>query len=275
MADTNVRILATNDDGIRAQGLAVLVSAMKRIGELFVVAPEHEHSAVGHAITMTDPLRVWREEIPELGGVEAYAVDGTPADTVKVAVKAFNNRRPDVVVSGINLGGNYGTNVIYSGTVSAATEGTILGIPSVAISLDTYSDPDWGAASEFAVVLVEMVLDKGLPPGVLLNANVPNLPAKEIKGVRVARQSRAVLDDYYEERTDPRGNRYLWLGAERMLDSNERPDDDLKLIKDGYITVTPVHYDLTYEPFMSVADGWRAEMEKEMFNRGTPPVNRG
>jgi 5'-nucleotidase len=262
VATADIQVLATNDDGIRAPGLAVLVRAMKRVGRVFVIAPEHERSAVGHAITMTDPLRVWREDVPELDGVEAYAVDGTPADTVKVAVKAFNECCPDIVVSGINLGGNYGTNVIYSGTVSAATEGTILGIPSVAISLDTFSNPYWDAAAEFAVVLVQKVLKEGLPSGVLLNVNVPNSKPGELKGVRVARQSRAVLDDYYEERTDPRGNRYLWLGVERMINIEERPDDDLKLIKDGYITITPIHYDLTNEPFMSVADGWREELEK-------------
>ncbi len=272
MAPADIQILATNDDGIRAPGLAVLVRAMKRVGRVFVVAPEHERSAVGHAITMTDPLRVWREDLPELDGADAYAVDGTPADTVKVAIKAFDECCPDVVVSGINLGGNYGTNVIYSGTVSAATEGTILGIPSIAISLDTFSDPVWGAAAGFAEVIVKKILAEGLPPGVLLNVNVPNLPADEIKGVRVARQSRAVLDDYYEERTDPRGNRYLWLGVERMLNEDERPDDDLKLIKDGYVTITPIHYDLTYEPFMPTADGWREELEKGLFDGVTRKV---
>jgi len=272
VAPADIQILTTNDDGIRAPGLAVLVRAMERVGRVFVVAPEHERSAVGHAITMTDPLRVWREDIPELDGVDAYAVDGTPADTVKVAVKAFDECRPDVIVSGINLGGNYGTNVIYSGTVSAATEGTILGIPSIAVSLDTFSDPVWDAAADFAEVLVRQVLNEGLPPGVSLNVNVPNLPADKIKGVRVARQSRAVLDDYYEERTDPRGNRYLWLGIEQMLNLDERPDDDLKLIKDGYVTITPIHYDLTYEPFMSTAAAWGEELEKELFDTATREV---
>ena len=273
MAPRDVQILTTNDDGIRAPGLAALVRAMKRIGRVFVVAPERERSAVGHAITMTDPLRIWRENVPGLDGVEAYAVDGTPADTVKVAVKAFDDYRPDAVVSGINLGGNYGTNVIYSGTVSAATEGTILGVPSFAISLDTYTDPVWDAAAGFSSVLVRRVLDEGLPPGVMLNVNVPNLPAAEIKGVRVARQSRAVLDDYYEERTDPRGNRYLWLSVERMINLNERPDDDLTLVKAGYITITPIHYDLTYEPFMPVADGWRDGLEKA-FSAGITPIHK-
>jgi len=272
VAPADVQILATNDDGIRAPGLAVLVRAMKRVGRVFVVAPERERSAVGHAITMTDPLRVWREYVPELDGVDAYAVDGTPADTVKIAVKAFDECRPDVVVSGINLGGNYGTNVIYSGTVSAATEGTILGIPSIAISLDTFSDPIWDPAACFAEVLLKRVLSDGLPPGVLLNVNVPNLPNEKIKGVRAARQSRAVLDDYYEERTDPRGNRYLWLGIERMLNLDERPDDDLKLIKDGYITITPIHYDLTYEPFISTAERWREGLEKGLFAGATRKV---
>lgn len=259
----DAQILVTNDDGIRSAGLAELVRALKPLGNVLVVAPEREHSAVGHAITMSDPLRVWREPVPGLDGARAYVADGTPADTVKVAVKALGERRPDVVASGINLGGNYGTNVIYSGTVSAATEGTILGIPSIAFSLDTYDDPVWESAAHFAAVLVKRVLEEGLPPGVLLNVNVPNLPAAEVRGVRVTRQSRAVLDDHYEERRDPRGNRYFWLGIEKMRHVNARPDDDLTLIKRGYITVTPVHYDLTYEPFLAVAEGWRTELEKD------------
>lgn len=213
---------------------------------------------MGHAVTMTEPLRAWRELWPD--GREVFVVDGTPADCVKVGVKALLERRPDAVFSGINLGGNAGVNVIYSGTVSAATEATILGIPAAAISLDTFTDPDFGPAARVAAQVAAKILRDGLPPRVMLNVNVPALPAEEIAGVRVTRQSGAVLEDRYEERHDPRGRRYFWLAAERLSAPDPRDDDDITALEEGYVSVTPIHYDLTDEAARAELARWAEDL---------------
>lgn len=244
---------------MNAPGLAALASALDALGEVAVVAPDRERSAVGHAVTMAEPLRAWRESWPD--GREIFVVDGTPADCVKVAVKALLERRPDAVVSGINLGGNAGVNVIYSGTVSAATEATILGIPAAAVSLDTFADPDFGPAKMVAARVAGKILRNGLPAGVMLNVNVPALPAEKIAGVRVTRQSGAVLEDRYEERHDPRGRRYFWLAAERMSVPDPDDDDDIAALEKGYVSVTPIHYDLTDEAARAELARWAEELE--------------
>jgi 5'-nucleotidase len=226
-----------------------------------VVAPERERSAVGHAVTMADPLRVWREALAD--GREVFVVDGTPADCVKIGVKALSEAQPDVVFSGINRGGNAGVNVIYSGTVSAATEATILGIPAAAVSLDSFADRDFGPAAVFAARLAGAILARGLPAGVLLNVNVPALAAADIAGVKLTRQSGAVLDDRYEERLDPRGRRYFWLAAERMAAPDERDDDDIAVLREGFISVTPIKYDLTAEDALDALAGWPRELTAE------------
>jgi 5'-nucleotidase len=236
-----------------------LASALDAIGEVAVVAPDRERSAVGHAVTMTEPLRAWRETWAD--GREVFVVDGTPADCVKVAVKALLERRPDAVVSGINLGGNAGVNVIYSGTVSAATEATILGIPAAAVSLDTFTDPDFGPAARVAAWVAGKILENGLPPRVMLNVNVPALPEKEIAGLKITRQSSAVLEDRYEERHDPRGRRYFWLAAERMSVPDPRDDDDIAALEEGYVSVTPIHYDLTDEAARAELERWAEELK--------------
>ncbi len=214
---------------------------------------------MGHAVTMTEPLRAWRETWAD--GREVSVVDGTPADCVKVAVKALLERRPDAVVSGINLGGNAGVNVIYSGTVSAATEATILGIPAAAVSLDTFTDPDFGPAARVAALVATKILQNGLPPRVMLNVNVPALPEKEIAGLKITRQSSAVLEDRYEERHDPRGRRYFWLAAEGMSVPDPRDDDDIAALQEGYVSVTPIHYDLTDEAARAELARWAEELK--------------
>ena len=179
-------ILVTNDDGIGAPGLYALVQALKPIAEVTIVAPSVERSAVGHAITLSDPLRVETYDRDET--FHGYAVSGTPADCVKIAYWALLDRKPDVLVSGINLGANTGINILYSGTVSAATEGTFLGIPSFAISLTTYQNPDFRYAASFARRMSSILLEKGLPKGTFLNINVPACPADEIEGIALTRQ---------------------------------------------------------------------------------------
>lgn len=237
-----MRFLLTNDDGIYAKGLAALYNALSTIAECVVVAPEVEQSAVGHAITISRPLMV--REVKKNGNFFGYAVTGTPADCVKLGVKELSTGPVDLVVSGINRGANVGINVIYSGTVSAATEGLILGIPSVAVSLDSHREADFTFAAEFARRFTQRLVNNPLA-GVALNVNIPALPEEEIKGVVVVKQGKARLVESFERRVDPREHVYYWLAGETMVAGDEAWDSDACALKRGYITVTPLHCDLT------------------------------
>ncbi len=259
MKKTKPYLLITNDDGIAAPGIHALVQELKKITEVVIVAPENEKSAVGHAITLSDPIRVTCFNKGRYWS--GYAVSGTPADCVKIAVGALLDRRPDMVVSGINLGSNAGINVIYSGTVSAATEGTILSIPSIAISLTTYMDPIFEPAARFAAQMVRIVLSRGLPERTLLNINVPNLPEAEIKGVRITRQGMANFAETFDKRTDPRNRIYYWMdGQKKEIVADEDVDDEA--IKRGMISITPLKYDLTNYDFIHQLNQWLPEIEK-------------
>lgn len=252
---TPVRILITNDDGIGAPGLAALVAVMKGIGEVTVVAPLSEMSAVGHAITLSDPLRVTMFE--KNGEFFGHAVRGTPADCVKLAywVLLKDQPKPDVLISGINLGANSGINVIYSGTVSAATEGAILGIPSFAISLATFVKPDFSAAADFAGDLAKRLLQHRLPKGVFLNVNIPAVARDQIQGVRITRQGQANYVEEYSARMDPHKRNYYWLTGEKVdIEESEEVDD--RALMQNYISITPVHYDLTCYAFMEELKNW-------------------
>ena len=241
-------ILITNDDGIAAPGIHALVMAMKEIGDVVVVAPDSERSAVGHAITLSDPIRV--VDFNKNGLWSGFAVSGTPADCVKIAVGALLERRPSLVVSGINLGSNAGINVIYSGTVSAATEGTILGIPSIAVSLTTCSNPIFQTASDFAIKIAKTVLAKGLPKRTLLNINVPNVPKSEIRGIQITRQGMANFAECFDKRIDPRKRVYYWMDGQK---EDVQADDDVddEAIKKNKISITPIKYDLTNYEFIN------------------------
>lgn len=197
-------ILLSNDDGIFAPGIAVLSDALKGLGELTLVAPDTERSAVGHAITLSDPIKT--RPIHRNGVFFGHAASGMPADCVKLAVCALLKRPPDLVVSGINLGPNAGISVIYSGTVSAATEGTILGIPSLALSLATYKDPEWETAGRAARALAEHLVAHPLPRGVLLNVNIPNRPWRDIRGYAATRMGASRFIETFERRLDPYGS---------------------------------------------------------------------
>ena len=224
---------------------------MTQLGEVSVVAPDAERSAVGHAITTLTPLRVKEVTLEE--GLVGYAVNGTPADSVKLAVGAILEEAPDLVVSGINLGPNTATNIIYSGTVSAATEARILGIPSIAISIGAFKEPLWETAAGYAIRIAEQVLKRGLPPKVLLNVNVPNLPAAEVKGVQVTRQGDSAYEERYDIRSDPRGVPYYWAAGSYRMSDVEDGTDALALDR-GYVSVTPVSFDLTaYEELPKIA----------------------
>jgi len=254
-----VRILLTNDDGINAPGLAALAAEMAKHGEIIVYAPASEMSAVGHAITLSDPLRF--SECRKNGDFFGIAVRGTPADCVKVAIWDLGrqDRLPDIVLSGINQGSNTGINTIYSGTVSAATEGAISGIPAIAISLASYTSGDFSGAAAFAPIIVRQLLAHPLPPGVFLNVNVPAMPLERVRGVRVTRQGMTNYREEYEIRQDPHSRNYYWLTGDKM---EVEPDDEIddRAIMDNEISVTPVHCDMTYYPGLNILRKWQLSL---------------
>ncbi|MCX5819673.1 MAG: 5'/3'-nucleotidase SurE [Deltaproteobacteria bacterium] len=250
------RFLLTNDDGIYARGLLALYRELSRDAECLIVAPEVEQSAVGHAITISRPLMVRKAR--KNGGFLGYAVLGTPADCVKIGLGELAGGPVDLVVSGINRGANVGINVLYSGTVSAATEAAILGVPSLAISLDTHEEADYTAAARFARKMAAFILENPLP-NVALNVNVPAVPEGEIRGVVVTKQGRARLMESFDKRIDPRDNTYYWLAGETELPSQEQDDTDASALKRGMITITPIYYDLTRYDLL---EGLRARIKK-------------
>ena len=246
-------ILLTNDDGITAPGLNALYNEVSKFYSVKVVAPESEQSAVGHAITIHDPLRVKKFYYGDC--FFGYAVNGTPADCVKIAAKAIMEEPPQLVISGINFGANIGTNLIYSGTVSAATEAAILNIPSVAISLTTRFDPDFTYASEFAVKITKLILKNGLPKGTSINVNVPAVPKNKIAGVKVVKQGRTRVAEWFDKRTDPSGNTYYWMAGE-MIAVEEDEDADEGTIRKNMVSVTPIHFDMTDYNVMDKIKKW-------------------
>ncbi|HUL45338.1 MAG TPA: 5'/3'-nucleotidase SurE [Bacteroidota bacterium] len=247
-------ILVCNDDGIGAAGLLALVKEMKKLGVVTVVAPDKQQSAVGHAITMNSPLRITK--VFRGKKFFGYAVSGTPADCVKIAIRAILKEKPDILVSGINHGSNTSINIIYSGTVSAATEGTILGIPSIAFSLTTYDKPDFHFAAKIAGKLAAMVLRKGIPAGTLLNVNIPPVPEKEIRGVKITRQGKTRWDDTFDVRRDPNNKEYYWLtGTLEIIDTSS--DTDQIAVMNRYVSVTPIHYDLTNYRSLPALRRWK------------------
>lgn len=248
-----MNILVTNDDGFQAPGIRALAHALAELGRVVVVAPDRERSATGHAITMHKPLRV--HEVDLGAGIEAYHVNGTPSDCVKLGVEALMGERPDLVFSGINNGGNLGTDVLYSGTVSGAVEGAIQGIPSAALSLVTGAVEDYSGAAAFARQLAVRMARHGLPPDTLLNVNVPGIPPEEIEGVRVTRLSIRRYRDLFHRRTDPRGQVYYWM-AGLAVDLDASPDTDSAAVRDGFISITPIHFDLTHMELLDELRGW-------------------
>lgn len=239
-----MRFLLTNDDGIYAQGLHALYRELSKIAQCVIVAPEAEQSAVGHAITIARPLMVRKAN--RNGSFYGYAVSGTPADCVKIGVKELCENPVDLVVSGINRGANVGINVIYSGTVSAATEGAILGVPAMALSLDSHRrNSDFSFAAKFARRMALFILGQNPLKSVPLNVNVPALPEDRIRGVAVVRQGRARLIEDFDRRIDPRENIYYWLAGETEISGAEGIDCDAVALKEGMITITPIDFDLT------------------------------
>lgn len=248
-----MNILLTNDDGINSEGILALYESVKKLGKATIVAPDAERSAVGHAITLSDPLRV--KAVNRNGKFFGYATTGTPADCVKLAIRAILNDKPDVVISGINLGPNTGFSILYSGTVSGATEGAILGIPSFAISLATFENPDYSFAAEFAKKIVQLLREKGLPKGTLLNVNIPAVNKKNIKGVKIVRQTKVAIKERFDKRVDPRKHIYYWLTGE-VIESDGQKDADIEAIRHNYVSITPIHCDMTNYDFMDELKRW-------------------
>ena len=236
-------ILVTNDDGITADGLHALTEVVRPLGEVVVVAPESSQSGMGHAITIHDPLRL--EKVGFKSPNLYYKSSGTPADCVKLAVDQVLDRKPDLLLSGINHGPNSSVNVFYSGTLSAATEGSIMGIPSIGLSLNTYEPgADFTAASHYARILAERFLKAHGNEGLLLNVNIPYAAREAIKGIKVCRQARARYIEEFDKRTDPRGVDYYWLTG-RLVNGDEEEDTDEWALKNQYVSLVPLSLDLT------------------------------
>ncbi len=248
-------ILVTNDDGITAPGLRTLIKVMKTIGEVVVVAPDSPQSAMGHAITVNSTLYVEEVQI-DPGGDTEYSCSGTPADCVKLAVKQVLGRRPDLCVSGINHGSNSSINVIYSGTMSAALEAGIEGIPAIGFSLCDYKwSADFEASKTFVKTITENVLKHGLPIGVVLNVNIPNLPKEDIKGIKICRQAKANWEEEFDKRTNPNGRDYYWL-AGKFVNLDQGEDTDEWALEHGYVSVVPVQFDLTAHHCIQNLNSW-------------------
>ncbi|CAN5182925.1 5'/3'-nucleotidase SurE [soil metagenome] len=236
-------ILVTNDDGITAPGLKALVEAVRGLGRVIVVSPDSPQSGMGHAITISNPLRL--EKVDVFEGIEAYQCSGTPADCVKLAKDRLLKHPADLCVSGINHGSNSSINVIYSGTMSAAVEAAIEGIPAVGFSLlDHNFDADFKAAAYYAKLISQQVLQYGLPDGTLLNVNIPRLPLKNIKGMKVSRQARAKWEEDYNQRKDPRGREYYWMTG-RFIVQDQGEDTDEWALTNGYVSIVPTQFDMT------------------------------
>ncbi len=236
-------ILVTNDDGISAKGIRSLVEVLAEIGEVIVVAPDKPQSGMGHAITINQPLRLNKSDI--FGTIEAYSCSGTPVDCVKLGIYEVLKQKPDLIVSGVNHGENTSTNVLYSGTMSAAVEGAMEGIPSIGFSLcDFDADADFSATKEMIARILEKIDLSQFPKGVCYNINIPKLSIDEIKGVKVVRQALAYWEDKFDKRLDQFGKPYYWLTGDF---GNHEPGEntDLEAIKEGYVTIVPTQFDLT------------------------------
>jgi 5'-nucleotidase len=258
MTSTKPLILVCNDDGITAPGIKNLVEAIKHLGQVVIVAPDSPQSAMGHAVTISKPLRLDKTHL--YGDIEAWQCSGTPADCVKLAVDKVLHRKPDLLVSGINHGSNSSINVLYSGTMSAAMEGAIEGIPAVGFSLCDFAyDADFSYAQKVATLVAQNILDNGLPTATLLNVNIPNLTESAIKGIKICRQANAKWKEEFDERVDPNGRKYFWLTG-KFLNNDKGEDTDEWALANGYVSIVPVHFDLTAHHAIPTLNTWKLSL---------------
>lgn len=239
-----MRILVTNDDGIHAQGIQILAKELSSIAEIYLVAPDRERSGTGHSITVFEPIRVVQTSLP--GAKQGWIVGGTPVDCVKIAIARLIEEKIDLVVSGINHGSNMGTDVLYSGTVSAAAEGVIMGCPAMAVSFDSSDNNNehFEYAAKFTRRMINLLFRQGIDRNTLVNVNFPDLPEARIKGIRVTQLGVRNYDNLFEERKDPRGRTYYWLGG-GVMEEEQHEESDVAAVTQGYISVTPINLDLT------------------------------
>lgn len=254
-----MRILISNDDGIYSNGIRALAESLVQNNEVYVVAPDRERSATGHSLTLHRPLRL--DEVNHIKGVKgAYETDGTPSDCIKIAIGAIMKDLPEVVISGINHGPNMGTDVLYSGTVSAAMEGAIFNIPSIAISLADHKPQDFTCAVTFISKLLQNIKEIKFPERTLLNVNIPALPLSEIAGVEITKLGIRPYNDYFEKRVDPRGKTYYWLAGE-AIEENELPGTDVYAVRNNQISITPVTIHMTNEKMLPELKEWVREIK--------------
>lgn len=249
-------ILVTNDDGITAPGIRALIKVLNELGDVVVVAPDSPQSAMGHAITINSTIYVSAVNIDEGKQIE-YTCSGTAADCVKIAVNEILNRRPDICISGINHGSNSSINVIYSGTMSAAVEAGIEGIPAIGFSLLDYNwEADFEPAKEYVKKITKAALQNGLPKNVVLNVNIPKLKKEEIKGIKVCRQAKAQWKEKFDKRTNPQGRDYYWLTGEFIVEDLGEDTDEWAL-RNGYVSVVPVQFDMTAHYAIQHLNEWK------------------
>lgn len=252
---TQKLILITNDDSVNAKGIRTLIKVAKQMGRVVVVAPDKPQSGMGHAITINHPLRLNRIDLFE--GIEAYACSGTPVDCVKLAIYEVLKCKPDILLSGINHGENTSTNVLYSGTMSAAIEGAMEGIPSIGFSLADYaSDADFSPCEPFVQKLIDLTLTNGLEVNTCLNVNFPKLKLEEINGFRICSQAHAFWADRFDKRLDQFGNPYFWLTGD-FTEEKPKENTDLAALKNGFISVVPTHFDLTNYQAIAKLVNWK------------------
>ncbi len=244
-------ILVTNDDGVHSQGLTALYKTMKSLGDAYIVAPDRERSAAGHSLTMHRPLRA--EEIME--GV--FSVNGTPTDCVTLGINKLLPEKPGLIVSGMNKGANLGDDITYSGTVAAAIEGTIFGIPSIAFSLISAEHYHFETGAFFAQKIAEYVLAHSLPYDTLLNVNIPNIPRKDIKGIKLTRQGKRIYENSIQEMLNPWGEMHYWIGGGKIFWEHSG-DTDMEAVQQDFVSISPIHLDLTnYDALKFMRDSWK------------------
>lgn len=257
-----MKLLISNDDGILSLGVLSLANGLAAAGhDVTVVCPDRERSATGHSLTLHEPIRAQMVESHFHPSIKAWACSGTPSDCVKLALGALLDSPPDWVLSGINHGSNIGTDILYSGTVSAAMEGIIEGIGSIAFSLASFSATDFQPAVQFARELLDQLAVQPLPEVMLLNVNIPPVPQSEIVGITLARQGVRRYTDLFQKRLDPRGKTYYWLSGEVLQEVDEDPENplptDVRAIQQNYITITPLQYQLTCAVGLESLAGWK------------------
>ena len=248
-------ILITNDDGFSSKGIKALINAVKNLGKILIVAPDSPQSGMGHAISVNKPIRCYKTNF--FDSVEAYCCTGTPVDCIKMGLYLLKDKKPDLILSGINHGSNVSTNILYYGTMSAAVEGALSGIPSVGYSLTDYSDDaDFQYSEKIVQIISKKVIKEGLKKGTCLNVNIPNIKENQIKGIKVCRQGRAFWDDTFDHRKDPLGKDYYWLTG--SFSSKEQAlDTDINYLENNYVTIVPTQFDMTCHDSVDELKKWK------------------